>query len=89
MALASVIVVHTFEQLIYLQDQWPDFSQNLPVASFGLGKGCIVFLVLTNHIIAPDKALVFIQKVLIFLLFLHENMLWYSLEGPLQGAPNE
>ena len=33
--------------------------------------------------IAPDKVLFVNQKVLIFFLCLHENMLWYSLEAPL------
>ena len=40
--------------------------------------------------IAPDMVLIFNWKVLIFFLFLHENICCgYSLEAPCQGASNE
>ena len=49
--------------------------------------GGVVLILNVGH--SSDKVLFFSQEVPICVLFLHKNMLWYSLEAPHRGASNE
>ena len=73
------LTVDSLESLEYFGSyQWPCSFCLYVQANLGAAV-CFLFFI----IIAAGKTLFFNQKVLIFFLFLHENMLWVLIRSPL------